>query len=120
MDYLKGVALKVAATFIFTVMAVFVKLVADEVPTGQVVFCRSFFAILPILIYILVRGEFPGALKTERPFAHAGRVLLGTASMALGFTALALISLPDATAIGYAMPLFAVMFAVNTIVLLKI
>jgi drug/metabolite transporter (DMT)-like permease len=108
---LKGVALKIVATLIFTIMAVFVKLVADDVPTGQVVFCRQFFAILPIMAYILVRGDFPGALWTTRPVAHASRIMLGTASMALGFTALALIPLPDATAIGYAMPIFAVIFA---------
>lgn len=111
MNPLKGVALKIVATLIFTIMSVFVKLVADEVPTGQIVFCRQFFAIFPIMIFVLARGDFPGALRTARPMAHASRIMLGTASMALGFTALALIPLPDATAIGYAMPIFAVIFA---------
>jgi drug/metabolite transporter (DMT)-like permease len=92
-------------------MAVVVKLVTPTVPTGQIVFCRAFFAILPILVLVLWRGELHRMFATKRPFGHASRTLLGLSSMALGFLALALIPLPDATAIGYAMPLFATIFA---------
>jgi len=108
---LKGVALKVAATLVFTIMGVFVKLVAETIPTGQIVFCRSFFGAFPILLLLAHRRELPGALATRHPFAHLTRVSIGISSMFLGFAALALIPLPDATAIGYASPIFAVVFA---------
>ena len=45
----RGIALKIASTFVFTLMSVCVKLVADRVPAGEIVFARSFFALIPVV-----------------------------------------------------------------------
>ncbi|OQW82641.1 MAG: hypothetical protein BVN31_07820 [Proteobacteria bacterium ST_bin15] len=111
MSELHGIVFKIAATFVFVVMAMMVKLVAARLPTGEIVFARSLFAVIPILVYIAMRGPVRTALATRRPFAHALRVCIGISSMALGFAGLSYIPLPDATAIGYAMPIFGVIFA---------
>jgi drug/metabolite transporter (DMT)-like permease len=50
-------------------------------------------------------------LDTENPMGHLWRGLVGTTSMGLGFTALGLLPLPEATALGYAAPLLTVIFA---------
>jgi drug/metabolite transporter (DMT)-like permease len=56
-------------------------------------------------------GRLKGGLDTRYPVGHLWRGLVGTASMGLGFTALGLLPLPEATAIGYAAPLLTVIFA---------
>ena len=108
---LRGIVFKIAATFIFAVMAMLVKLVASRLPTGEIVFARSFFAMAPIAMWIATRGRLLEALATTRPMAHVVRVFFGISGMSLGFAGLSFISLPDATFIGYAMPIFGVIFA---------
>lgn len=111
MGELHGIAFKIAATFVFAIMAMLVKLVAARLPTGEIVCARSYIAVIPILTYIAFRGGVRQALMTDRPFAHMTRSCIGTTAMALGFAGLSFIALPDATAIGYAMPIFGVIFA---------
>lgn len=111
---LHGILLKCASVTVFTIMAALIKATAAEgtgVPPGQQVFFRSIFAVPVILLWLLMRSELKGGLTTFRPMGHVYRGLVGTASMALGFWALSLLTLPEATAIGYAAPLLVVIFA---------
>ena len=107
----RGIALKVASTFLFTLMLVCVKAVADRVPPGQIVFARSFFALVPIIAMLAWQGQFAVALRTKRPWVHASRGLVGVLSMGLNFAALGYLPLPEAMAIGYAAPLMIVVLA---------
>jgi len=107
----RGIALKIASTFVFTLMLVCVKTVADRVPPGEIVFARSFFALVPIVAMLAWQGQFPGALATARPFAHLSRGTVGVTSMALSFAALGFLPLPEAMTIGYASPLIVVVLA---------
>lgn len=104
----RGIALKVASTFVFTLMLVCVKLVADKVPPGEIVFARSFFALVPIVAMLLWQGQFRQALRTNRPWRHVSRGAVGLGAMALNFAALGLLPLPEAMSIGYAAPLMIV------------
>ncbi|QKV20606.1 DMT family transporter [Oricola thermophila] len=106
---LLGIGLKVGSVVAFMGMATAIKY-AGQVPAGQIVFFRSFFAILPICAYLFVVGELSGAWRTERPLGHVARGLVGVSSMALGFYGLTRLPLPDAIAIGYARPLVTVIF----------
>jgi drug/metabolite transporter (DMT)-like permease len=106
-----GIAFKIASVMLFTVMFTCVKAASAEVPPGEAVFFRSFFALLPIVAYLAIQGDLPAALKTSNPFGHFWRGILGVASMSLNFAALGLLPLPDAIAIGYLMPLLATAFA---------
>ncbi|HET7716650.1 MAG TPA: DMT family transporter [Bauldia sp.] len=107
-----GIALKVASTIVFTAMATLIKLASDRYPTGELTFFRSFFALIPVFIWVGFRGQFPSVLYTRHIGAHFVRSVAGAAAMFCGFTALALLPIADATAIGYAAPLLTVVFAV--------
>jgi drug/metabolite transporter (DMT)-like permease len=104
-----GIGLKVASVAVFLSMASLLK-ASEGIPPGQLVFFRSFFAILPIVLFLIARGEFVAGLKTKRPLGHLGRGLVGVCGMGLGFFALTQLPLPEAVAIQYAMPLLIVVF----------
>jgi drug/metabolite transporter (DMT)-like permease len=111
MSPLRGIALKLGAVCVFVAMAALVKAARAEVPAGQALFFRAFFALPLIVGWLVWRGELHRGLKTERPLQHVLRGLLGTAAMGLGFMGLGLLPLPEVTAIGYAAPLLVVVFA---------
>jgi drug/metabolite transporter (DMT)-like permease len=111
----RGIALKIISTFVFTLMSVCVKLVADRIPPGEIVFARSFFALIPVVAMLLWQGQLLAALKTRHPGRHATRGAIGICSMAFGFTALGFLPLPEAMVIGYAAPLMVV--ALSAIIL---
>ena len=107
-----GIALKIASTIVFTAMATLIKLVSDRYPVGELTFFRSFFALIPVFAWVGWRGEFPAVFHTPRIGGHLIRSIAGAIAMFCGFTALSLLPIADATAIGYASPLMTVIFAV--------
>jgi drug/metabolite transporter (DMT)-like permease len=107
---LVGIGLKIVSVAIFVAMASFIK-AAGQLPAGQIVFFRSFFAILPVVLYLAYRGELRAAVYTTRPLAHIVRGLVGVSSMGLGFFALTRLPLPEAVTINYAQPLLVVVFS---------
>ncbi|WP_041782176.1 DMT family transporter [Ancylobacter novellus] len=111
MNALKGIALQIGATFLFTIMQALVRIVSERIPTGEVVFSRSFFALFPLLAMLAWRNEISAAVRTAHPFGHILRGTIGVTSMSLGFSALALIPLADATAISFTAPLLTVVLA---------
>lgn len=108
---LRGIALKIASVIVFLVMSTCIKLAGDGLATGEITFYRSFFAIFPILGYLAWRGELRSAFKTNSITGQITRGFVGIVSMTMSFYGLVRLPLPDAIAIGYAMPLFAVVFA---------
>jgi drug/metabolite transporter (DMT)-like permease len=105
-----GIVLKVGSVALFVGMASCIK-AAGDVPAGQIVFFRSFFAVLPIILFLAWRGELRTALHTQRPLGHVARGLVGVTSMALGFFALTRLPLPEAITLGYAQPMLIVAFS---------
>ncbi|HXW26361.1 MAG TPA: DMT family transporter [Xanthobacteraceae bacterium] len=111
MHVLKGILLKLASALLFAVMSALIRGFGDVVPVGQVVFFRSAFAILPVVVIYAARGELATAVRTGRPFGHAGRGIISVFGMFLSFAALARLPLVDATAISFASPLITVALA---------
>lgn len=107
---LRGIALKVASVCCFVVMATMLK-ATHTIPAGEMVFFRSFFAMIPVLGWLAWKGHLSYAFATKRPFGHVLRGLIGVASMMLGFFALTRLPLPETTAIGYASPLIIVILS---------
>jgi len=107
----RGIGLKVASVAVFMAMSTCIKVVSIHVPPGETVFFRSFFAIPVILGWLWWRGELRHGLETKNPIGHLWRGLVGASAMALSFTALGLLPLPEVTAIGYASPLLVTIFA---------
>lgn len=107
----RGILYKTVAIGMFTVMAGIVKETVQTVPTGEVVFFRSFFALPVIVIWLALRGELSQGLKTRNPGLHAWRGLVGSTAMGFNFVGLGLLSLPEATALSYATPIFTLVLA---------
>ncbi len=107
---LAAIGLKVASIAVFVGMQAFIKL-AGIVPAGQIVFFRSFFAMVPILILLAWTGEIRTAFYTHRPGRHIVRGIVGVTSMALGFFALTRLPLPEAIVLNYAQPLLVVVIS---------
>jgi S-adenosylmethionine uptake transporter len=105
---LRGIAMKVMSIVLFVGMQTLIKLGGKGLATGEITFFRSLFAIIPIVIWLAFRGELKTALHTRHPFGHFYRGFIGLLSMSLGFYGLVHLPLPESIAIGYAMPLFAV------------
>jgi drug/metabolite transporter (DMT)-like permease len=108
MNQLVGIALVLASIFAFTLMGAVVRYLTQTVPLGEVVFARSAVAVVPILIMLIWQRELTTALRTKNPIAHLTRSVTGAVAMFLNFAALAFLPLAEATAIGFATPLFTV------------
>lgn len=106
----KGIALKLGSVAFFVTMSASIKL-AGTVPTGQIVFYRSLFAMVPILGFLLIRRELFRALGTRRPLGHALRALCGATSIGLFFFAITRLPLSETIILGYAQPVFAVILS---------
>src|SRR3954471_7987928 len=107
-NILKAVLLKLTSALMFSVMSAFVRYVSDVTPVGEIVFCRSFFAIIPVMLIYAWRGELAAAFRTSRPFGHFGRGMISVAGMFFNFAALARLPIVDVTTITFASPLITV------------
>ena len=105
-----AIGLKVLSVGFLLSMASLLK-ASPGFPPGEMVFFRSFFAIIPIVMMLAWRHELVAGMKTNRPWGHVVRGLMGVTGMGFGFYALTQLPLPDAVAIGYAMPLMVVVFS---------
>ena len=111
MNPVRGITLKIVSVIIFVAMIGLIKATSHEVPPGEAVFFRSLFAIPVLILWLVIRGDFPATLKARDPIGHVWRGLMGTCAMASGFMAIGLLPLPEVVAIGYAAPLMVTMLA---------
>ena len=105
-----GIAFKLSSVCVFLGMSSLLK-ASEGIPAGQLVFFRSFFAILPIIAYLIWKGELGVGLTTKHPLSHLLRGLVGTGGMMTGFFALTQLPLAEAITISYATPLLIVVFS---------
>ncbi|WP_137135295.1 DMT family transporter [Rhizobium sp. FKY42] len=110
-DPLRGILMKLLSVMAFLGMQTFIKAAGAGIPAGQITFYRSFFALIPIFVYLAMRKELASAFRTSSFTGHLKRGTLGMIAMVMGFFGLIHLPLPDAIAIGYASPLMAVIFA---------
>ncbi|MGO4572321.1 DMT family transporter [Microvirga sp. 2TAF3] len=111
MKPLLGISLKVLSAFVFTLMSAGLKTLTALYPVGEIVFFRSIFAMIPLLIWLSWQGDLINAVRTDNVPGHFLRGLIGTSGMYLGFAALSYLPLHDTIAIGYASPLIVVILA---------
>ena len=106
-----AIAIKLASVLLLSLMSALIRAAGAKFPVGEIVFFRSAFAILPVVVIYAARGHLLAAISTARPFGHLGRGVMGIMSMFLNFAALARLPLMDATAISFAAPLITVVLA---------
>ena len=111
MQQIQGIGLKIGAIALFTVMFALVKALSYTIPAGQAVFFRSAFAFPVLFAWLMMQGEFAGAITVKSKRGHVWRGFVGTAAMGLNFTAAGSLPLPEITAIGFTTPLLIVVFA---------
>jgi drug/metabolite transporter (DMT)-like permease len=108
---MKGIFLKVSSVVIFLCMSTLIKAAGKDIAAGQITFFRSAFAMVPIMVFLLMRGQLVDAFRTDDLPGHLKRGFVGIIAMGFGFYGLVNLPLPEAIAIGYAMPLITVVIA---------
>ena len=107
-----GIALRIAAAGLFSVMSALLKLAATHgVVAPEMVFWRALFGLPVVFVWAMTTQGGISALKTERPWAHVFRCALGISALMCNFQALTMLSLADATTIGFTAPIFATLLS---------
>ena len=88
-----------------------IKLLGKAYPSGEILFSRSFFALLPLMPVIMRNGGL-AVLKTNKPWQHATRSAMGLLSACLCIESLKLLPLSEATSLFYAAPLVTTLIAI--------
>jgi drug/metabolite transporter (DMT)-like permease len=111
MNVLKAISLKVMSALLFAVLSALVRFLGEKYPVGQIVFFRSAFAVLLMVLIYASRSELAAALRTVRPLGHIGRGFISIFAMFCNFAALARLPIVEATAISFVAPLITVALA---------
>jgi len=109
-SYLLGIFFKILHVFMAVAMLSLVRAM-NEIPVTEVMFFRAAFAILPIVVWLGLRGELRGVFRTRRPLAHVRRTIIGVTCTGLTFVAVQNLPLPEAVTLQYSQPLFVVTFS---------
>ena len=105
----QGALWLVSGGFIFTCNGVMIRLLSEQIESVQTAFFRAFFSVL-MLLPLMASGQVR-PWHSKRIVGHFWRTTMGTVSMVLGFYALSMLPLADATALGFSQPLFSVCVA---------
>ena len=82
------------SALVFTAMSAILKTLTARYPIGEVVFFRSAFALIPLLLWLAWQRELINSVRTNNIVGHFKRGFIGTAAMYLGFSALSYLPLP--------------------------
>ncbi len=107
----KAIRAAILAAGCFSLMFALIKLLGKGYPSGEILFSRSFFALIPLMPVIMRHGGL-AVLKTTKPWQHATRSAMGLLSAFLCIESLKLLPLSEATSLFYAAPLITTLIAV--------
>jgi drug/metabolite transporter (DMT)-like permease len=107
----QGALWLVSGGFIFTSTSVMIRLLSAEIESVQTAFFRAVLSVVLLLPMIAAGRVKPW--QSKRIAGHFWRTAMGTASMVLGFYAVSMLPLADATAIAFSQPLFSVLVAAS-------
>lgn len=104
---LLAILLRLFSAVALTAMFAIVKLAAARgVTLFESLFYRQALA-LPLVIGVVAAGPGLRSVKTQRPWAHVWRTVLGMTGMALNFLTYLLLPLAEATVLLFTVPIFA-------------
>lgn len=107
-----GIGLRLLSGLLFAGMLIVVKAVSEDIPLGEIVFFRSFFALIPLVIFLWIRAEFPNGLATKRPGAHFIRSSFGALALFASFAAIARLNVAEAILVAQLTPVLTAVAAV--------
>ena len=105
----QGALWLVSGGFIFTSTSVMIRLLSAQIESVQTAFFRAVISVVLLLPMIAAGRVKPW--QSKRIAGHFWRTFMGTTSMVLGFYAVTMLPLADATAIAFSQPLFSVVVA---------
>ncbi|HRQ65055.1 MAG TPA: DMT family transporter [Xanthomonadaceae bacterium] len=108
-DGVRGALLMTASAILFALMAITIRLAADELHPFAIAFFRNFFGLL-FALPLLYGSTF--SLRTNRLGLYFVRCIIGLSAMLCGFWALVHLPLAQAVALSYTTPLFVTILAV--------
>ena len=108
-SHTKAAAFMILSTAAFSLMNVFIRILADEMHTTVIVFLRNFICIFLLLPFVLRGGR--AMWQTERLRPHIWRSGVGIIGMQTWFYCVSVLPLNQATALSYTAPLFTTIFA---------
>lgn len=107
-----AIGIRLLAAISITAMFACVKLASNHgVHVLESVFYRQLTGVL-VLIPVAMAGSGLAVLRTERPWTHAGRMVIGMVAMTLNFLSFALLPIAEATAIGFMVPIVATLLSI--------
>ena len=109
-DSVKGIVFLMLASIGFSLMALLIKLLGQDLHVTQILMLRQFGMI--VMVLPAISRDFPGALRARRPGLQITRMAFALIAMLGGFTAIIYLPLADATAIFFAKSFFITIFAV--------
>ena len=95
------------ATFLFAVVALFVKAASDFYSVWEIIFYRSLFGV--VLCAVILRKKHI-SIATVHPWRHLVRCAIGTTCITLGVYTLSVLPLGTAQAFSYSSPLWFCLF----------
>ncbi|GGF68226.1 membrane protein [Terasakiella brassicae] len=110
-DISRGLILMAFGMVMMSIMDAIVKHLTDSISAPQILFFRSFFGLLPLLIIAWRKGG-RRAVYTRKPLVHMVRAGLAAVAFVCFTIGLREMSLANALAISFAAPFFAVCFSV--------
>jgi len=105
----QGALWLVAGGFIFTSTSAMIRLLSTQIESVQTAFFRAVISVILLLPLIAAGRVRPW--HSKRIKGHFWRTFMGTTSMVLGFYAVSMLPLADATALSFSQPLFSVCVA---------
>ncbi|MEM7293921.1 MAG: DMT family transporter [Pseudomonadota bacterium] len=106
-----GITAMLISMFLFSIMDALVKWLGGIYDTHQIMFFRCTVAMVPVLVFLSMRGGI-GLLITQHPGLHLIRAVLGVSAMASAFYGFSLMRLADAISIMHTTPLFMTVLSV--------
>jgi drug/metabolite transporter (DMT)-like permease len=105
---LAAIAFACASFALFAVMSAFVKHLGGDFSTIQIIFFRSLFALLP-LVLVLRTIRLWQVLRIRRPGLMGLRALMGLLAMVFFFAGVTVLPLAEVVALAFAAPIFTTM-----------
>ena len=106
-----------AAMLFFTSMSVFIRLASEELHWLQIVFLRNFLAVLLMVPWVLRLGL--SVMYTRRIGLLTLRSMINVVGMALGFAAITMIPLAEATSVIFLAPLLVTALSVPLLIYVR-
>ncbi len=108
---IKSISFLIAGVFVFTLQDVIIKWISGNYPVHEIVWIRSFFSVIPILVIARLEGGFQ-LLRTTHFGLQIIRAFLMFASYMTYYLALAALPLAETVSLFFSAPLFITILSV--------